>query len=89
MTLPDDLNHLAEHLSDDHDGLPLHSKNTVLLAAKALRDLTELIEDMDAALSVRNKDVADIEIANRAIADVVQAAESLITPDKEQDDERR
>ena len=37
MTLADDLDHIAEHIGDDQDGLPLHSKNTILLAAKALR----------------------------------------------------
>ena len=44
MTLPDDLYHLAAHLADDHDGLPVGSKNTVLLAAKAIEASYHIID---------------------------------------------
>lgn len=46
MSLADELELHAEHISDDQPGIPVGSKNTLLLAAKALR----IVEDADQRL---------------------------------------
>ena len=41
--LPDDLDLIAEHIGDDQPNLPEGAKNTILLAARAIKELREVV----------------------------------------------
>jgi hypothetical protein len=82
MSIADDLDHIAEHVGDNDYNLPLMAKNTLLLAAKALR----IVEDADrrlghfADMPYHGTDGSPFNLLIDATTAIHQAAEEASKP---------